>query len=388
MNYRNISNATKRQFNAVLQKEGITLTDYFDKSITYRVFFRKNNRGNAGQGKVRIFYSQDTPITIGTTFTLKDGIYIVTSQDGIESDVYYTSLATKCDTTFNVYSETEKKYIDVPFAVVSDKWTVSHGSVFNIVSGSVAMFTKDCTIVREVEINNEYYAFGGYYKVGNRFFNNGLAYFYLEQTLAPQGDQYTLTYDGETTINRTETPTYQLSFTARKNGVVVDSPALTYSSSDDTVATVDVTGLMTLLKNGNVSVTSTWTDDEEVTTCSVDFNVLGESAAYTVSIYNATTVIKVGGSYKTLTCKCYDSNGEEITDTIIADMSREDFTWSCSIDGVDYTDNTDVITWLNGSGINQMKIKFCNDRSYLEKILEVKCVVNGIMATKSFEITA
>lgn len=386
MNYRNISNATQRQFNAVLQKEGITITDYFDKSIIYRVFFRKNNRGNAGHGKVRIFYSQDTPISIGTTFVLKDNIYIVTSQDGVESDVYYTSLATKCDTTFNVYSETEKKYIDVPFAVVSDKWTVSHGSVFNMVSGSVAMFTKDCTASRDIAVDSEYWGFGGYYKVGNTFYNNGLAYVYMERTNAPQGNQYTLTYNGETNINRTETPTYQLSFTARKNGVVVDSPALTYSSSDDTVATVDETGLMTLLKNGSVTVTSIWTDDEEVTTCSVDFNVLGESAAYTTQIIASTDNIKVGGSYKTLACRFYDGNGEEITDTVIADMTREDFTWSCSIDDVDYTENTDVITWLNGTNIYQKKIKFCNDRSYLTKILEVKCVVNGIMATKDFEL--
>lgn len=388
MNRGNIKFATKRQFDIVLAKEGITLTDYFDKSITYRVFFRKSNRGTNPQGKVRIFYSQDTPISIGTTFILKDGIYIVTSQDGVESDVYYTSLATKCDTTFNIYSEKEKKYIDVPFVVVSDKWTVTHGSVVSMATGSVAMFTKDCTLSRNIQINSEYYGFGGYYKVGNTFYNNGLAYVYMERTTTPQKDKYTLTYAGETTIDRTENPTYQLVLTAKKNDVVVDSPALTYVSSDESVATVDETGLMTLLTNGSTTITASWTNNEEVTTCSVDFNIIGESAAYTIRIDNSTDTIKVGGSYKSLSCKFYDGDDAEITDTVIVDLTREDIKWTCEIDGVDYTDNTDVITWLNGSAINQMKIKFANDRSYLTKVLDVKCTVNGITATKSFTITA
>lgn len=88
MNRGNIMLATKRQFDAVLKKEGIILTDYYDKDTTYLVFFRKNNRGNNPQGKVRIFYSQDTPINIGTVFVLKDIPYVVISRDGDESEIY------------------------------------------------------------------------------------------------------------------------------------------------------------------------------------------------------------------------------------------------------------------------------------------------------------
>lgn len=85
----------------------------------------------------------------------------------------------------------------------------------------------------------------------------------------------------------------------------------------------------------------------------------------------STSTIKIGGSYKTLSVSVIDENGVDITDN----YSDADVKWTCSIDGIDYTDNSDVITWLNGNTFNKQKIKFCNDRSYLQKILEVKCTV-------------
>lgn len=85
----------------------------------------------------------------------------------------------------------------------------------------------------------------------------------------------------------------------------------------------------------------------------------------------STSTIKIGGSYKTLSVSVIDENGVDITDN----YSDADVKWTCSIDDVDFTENTDVITWLNGNVFNKKKIKFCNDRSYLQKILEVKCTV-------------
>lgn len=89
------------------------------------------------------------------------------------------------------------------------------------------------------------------------------------------------------------------------------------------------------------------------------------------TITASTSTIKIGGSYKTLTTTVFDENGVDITDI----YSDAYFEWYCSIDGVDFTNNTDVITWLDGTTFNKQKIKFSNDRSYLEKILEVKCVI-------------
>jgi len=82
----------------------------------------------------------------------------------------------------------------------------------------------------------------------------------------------------------------------------------------------------------------------------------------------STSTIKIGGSYKTLTLNLYDENGIDITDN----YSDAYLTWTCSIDG---TDAGSLVTWLDGTTFNKMKVKFTNDRSYLEKLLEIKCEV-------------
>ena len=379
MNYSNVFGHTKRQFDMTMNREKISVADYYNPDVKYDVFFRRNNRSTTPQGKVRFFYAQSTPIMIGTIFVLNGENYIVTSQDGIESDIYFTSIAVKCDTTFVVHSDKENKYIDVPMSVVSDKYTVSHGSVFSMVNGSVAMFTQDCSIAREIAVNNKYYAFGGYYSVGNTFSNNGLAYFYLEREAMPE-DKYVTTYTGLTSFDLKDTTTYQLTYVVTNNGNVVDNPSITYSSSDETVATVDENGLMTLLKEGTVNITA----NSCVTTMTITNT--GSKVDYSISVSASTDTIKIGGSYKSLSCLFMDLSGDDITETTIVDMSADDFVWTCFVDDVELT-NDSFVTWRAGTEVNQKKIKLGSNSSYIGKTITIKCAVNGVTASKDFEMT-
>jgi hypothetical protein len=93
----------------------------------------------------------------------------------------------------------------------------------------------------------------------------------------------------------------------------------------------------------------------------------------------ATSTIKIAGSYKTLTAKIYNDSDTEITDN----YSSADFKWTCSVGDEDLTD---AVTWLNTSTFNQIKLKFTDDRSYLGKTLDIKCVV--CTATEAIETTA
>ena len=100
-------------------------------------------------------------------------------------------------------------------------------------------------------------------------------------------------------------------------------------------------------------------------------------------ITSSTSSIKIGGSYKNLSLKIYDHENNDIT----SEYSNNIFNWSCFIiDGNTKIDLTQKVNWLNGKEFNQKKIKFINDRSYLGKQLEIKCVVHGIEATKRFEL--
>lgn len=383
MNYSKVLCSTKKQFDYTMNRERIIVADYFDSNITYEVFFRRNNRGTNPDGKVKLYYAKETPIQIGTIFVLKGEIYIVTSKDGIESDIFFTSMAIRCDVTFVVKSNGE--YKDIPLTVASDKMTVNHGSVFNVVGGSVVMYTQDNDISRSIAVNNEYYAFGGYYKVGNNFFNNGLAYFYLERKQMPQ-DNYKIVYNGVTSFDINDGTTYQLSYTVTNNDNVVENPTIHYSSSDETIATVDTNGLMTMLKEGTVDITATYSMASTTTTMTIA-NSSTPSVDYRMEIVSSSYSIRVDGSYKSLTVKYYNSEGTDITADVIVNKTIEDYAWSAWCNGIDLTNNTSLIKWLNGSEVNQEKIKFLEDRSYIGKTLVVKCVTDGITISVDLEIT-
>ena len=379
MNYANVFGRTKKQFDMTMNREKITVADFFNSDIKYDVFFRRNQRSTTPQGKVRFFYAQSTPIEIGTIFILNGSNYIVTSQDGIESDIYFTSIAVKCDVTFVVQSE--NKYIDVPMSVVSDKWTVAHGSVFSMVNGSVAMITQDNPVARGIAVDNKYYAFGGYYKVGNTFFNNGLAYFYLERQAMPH-DDYKIIYNGVTSFDIKDSTTYQLSYTVTNNGSVVENPTIHYSSSDETIATVDSNGLMTMLKEGTVDITASYSTASVTTTMTIANT---SAPTYTLSITTSSDNIKLGGGYKTMNCMFADKDGQDITATVIANMTTADFTWTCFIEGTEFT-NSSFVTWREGAEVNQKKIKLGSNNSYIGKMITIKCTVNGVTASKDLEM--
>lgn len=95
--------------------------------------------------------------------------------------------------------------------------------------------------------------------------------------------------------------------------------------------------------------------------------------SFTDSIYGkiiaSNSTIKVGGSYKQLTLKIYDSSGTDIT----SNYSSSTFSWSCSIGDEDLTEK---VSWLNSKEFNQKKIKFPDDRKYLGKVLQIKCIVS------------
>ena len=378
MNYSKVLCSTKKQFDYTMNRERIIVTDYFDSNITYEVFFRRNNRGSNPQGKLKLYYAKETPIHIGTIFVLKGEIYIVTSKDGIESDIFFTSMAVKCDTTFVV--KCNEEYKDIPLTVVSDKFTVNHGTI-SVVDGTVIMYTQDNDIARSIAINNEYYAFGGYYKVGNNFFNNGLAYFYLERQQMPQ-DNYKITYNGVTSFDIKDSTTYQLSYTVTNNGNVVKNPTIHYSSSDETIATVDSNGLMTMLKEGTVDITASYSTASVTTTMTIANT---SAPTYTLSITSSTDTIKLGGGYKTMNCMFADKDGQDITATVIANMTTSDFVWTCFIEGTEFT-NSSFVTWREGAEVNQKKIKLGSNNSYIGKMITIKCTVNGVTASKDLEM--
>ena len=89
-------------FKKTMQREKKIICDYYDTQKKYEVFFRRDNRSTSPQGKMRLYYENSQGIQIGTIYNYKNKNYLVVSQDAQESEVYYTSLAVRCDTEIDI----------------------------------------------------------------------------------------------------------------------------------------------------------------------------------------------------------------------------------------------------------------------------------------------
>ena len=113
-----------------------------------------------------------------------------------------------------------------------------------------------------------------------------------------------------------------------------------------------------------------------------DMNI--ETTSNTCVLSASTNTIKVGGSYKTITATFYDNSGIDITDTYLSDLSVDN--WKFYIDD-DEIKNDDLITVLEQTAANKIKVRFANDMNYLTKILVIQCTVGDVVGKLSFGIT-
>lgn len=109
-----------------------------------------------------------------------------------------------------------------------------------------------------------------------------------------------------------------------------------------------------------------------------------EATSNTCILSASTNTIKVGGSYKTITAAFYDNSETEVTDAYLSELSVDN--WKFYIDDVEI-ENGDLITVLEQTTPNKIKVRFANDMNYLTKILAIKCVVGDTVGELSLEIT-
>ena len=105
-----------------------------------------------------------------------------------------------------------------------------------------------------------------------------------------------------------------------------------------------------------------------------------ESHSIYAQIVASTSTVKVGGSYKLLTLKVYDQDNNEITEQ----YSNSKVNWTCFVNGDDLTNK---MTWLDGKEFNQKKIKFPDERTYLGKVLTIKCSVGSLKTSIDFNVS-
>lgn len=133
-------------------------------------------------------------------------------------------------------------------------------------------------------------------------------------------------------------------------------------------------------KDSEGNIVGMWADYNQSTSPTL---IVSNAESIYGEISASTSILKVGGTYKTLTLHLYDNQGNEITDR----YSEAEINWSCFIsDEGAKIDLSDAVIWLDGKAFNQIKIKFPDNRQYLGKILNIKVAVGDIEAETRLEL--
>lgn len=308
MNYRNIKNVNKRQFEETLRKEGFSVYDYYTNT-EYKMFFRRMDHSDSTVTKMRAYFSQDTPINRGSVLVFKGETFVVINKDGLESEIYYTAILSRCNVSIGVNGRI------VPCVMSTPNLTTS-GSFIRQIASNVTLFTGDCALVRNISVNNEFIIGGRAWAVQNSLYIDGLYYILLEMTTASQ--DYDVSWDGAFQLDMNNGTTVQNQFHAKRGNAIDPDAVLTYSSSDTSVATIAADGTITLLTTGSVTFTATWSahNVSESATISVVNTSGNPDAQYTcevtVPIYQGEQFTQtIGGSALEYTCMFYDYNHNE-----------------------------------------------------------------------------
>ena len=295
---------------------------------------------------MRIYYAQSTPISVGSVILFKENSYLIINQDAIESNVYYTSIAVKCDLTLK-----NSAGINIPFALDDESYGVTSTNVVDYINGTAIIYTGLNSNSQLLQIDDCFYCFGGYYKIGNIFYNNNLAYVYLMKDSMPSV-RYSLTYNGDTTLKLTDNNTYQLSYTAMKNDEVYENPSLIYVSSDDTIATVNEAGLVTLFQEGTVTITATWTDEKYIsceTTITVSNISVQEPITGTLTLSGRNDIIR--GYHRTINAIYSDADGNDVSNNYTTVWTITDATFDTSLLTISNDDTNSIKLSFEDSNI-------------------------------------
>ena len=294
-------NTVYTQFQQALKREKQYITTYYD-NIQYPCLYRKVDDCKNTNNHIEIFYDVATPINQGQLLIRGGKAFIVINKESVENDTYYKSTIKECNLTVPITIGGVLKQIPCYSYELSSAYTESN-KVISIVDGNGEIITE---LIDELA-NTNYIGtglriMGGYYKVANMYNLDSIVHLMIERELTPPDEySFTLTSDANSYI---EGSTTQLTASASKNYTEDTTATITYSTSDEKIATVDSTGLVTFISIGNVIITATWT--EQTLTDSVSLSVVADpnAPAYTFKLIcsNPSNEITLGSSsYVTFT---------------------------------------------------------------------------------------
>lgn len=276
-------NTLKKQFQDALKREGTSITTYFNND-TVPCIFRINADTNKETDRIQIFYSISSPINQGQLITFRNRIYLVLNQETAENDIYYKSSIIQ--TNAELKWTTDSVIYKMPcYAGDLVSYLPNSGDVVTV-GGNIEIQTEDRELSRQITLNQELETMGGVYKIVNFLYRTGFTYLYAERTAGtPTPPLYVINITGASSYDLTEVQTANLTVEATIDGVPESNPTVTWTSSNESVATVS-NGVLTFIASGTATITATWVEGNVSDTLDITVTNSTSAVTYTITVSN------------------------------------------------------------------------------------------------------
>lgn len=332
-------------FESTMEREGQILATY-TSGKEFRAFFRIRNDNENQRETVVIYYDVTAPVRSGTLVMIGNDIYLVLNKETIENYVYYKSTLIKCN---GVYNSNDGEITNVPFYTDNMKSSVSVGNnIISMLNGNIEILTEENSITKKININTIFNEFGRTFMITNKYVIDGIMHIISEVKADEEpGYEYSIKIGGFPENKIESNAVIQLIATPYVNDNIALGATFEWRSSDEKVAMVDNTGMVTCLSKGIARITVTWVEKDVSKT--LDITVVNGEEEPDIPVYkygiSGNPKLRVG-YYRTYTFIVLDEFGNPLENTDCVWNVISDFDVKQDISGnkiILSVDNEDLI---------------------------------------------
>lgn len=242
-------------FEQAMKREHKTVT-IRETGKQFECFFRKSNDNINRRDTMTMFYDVNAPVEVGALLLYGGNIYLTLNKETAENDVYFKSAIIRTNGIINTHS---LSVIGLPFYGDNvNNATATNTTNFNLIDGNIEVMTEDNELSRALSVDDLFNEWGRTWKITNLFYIDGICHIILEinANVTPTYN-YSLVLSSLSSFNVVPGDTASITATAYCNEIEMTKATIVYSSSNTEVATIDSSGNIAYLADGEVYFTAT-----------------------------------------------------------------------------------------------------------------------------------
>lgn len=249
----------------------------------FECFFRKNNDSINRRDTMIMFYDVDAPVEVGTLLLYGGNTYFTLNKETAENDVYFKSAIIRTNGVINTH---RLSVIGLPFYGDNvNNATSTNTTNISLIDGNIEVMTEDNDESRALKVDDLFNEWGRTWKITNLFYIDGICHIVLEinANVTPTYN-YSLVLTNLTSFNVAPEDKASITATAYCDNIEIAKATILYSSSNEDVATIDSSGNISYLADGEVYFTATW-QEQNVSESTGTVTVASVPADDSVTIY-------------------------------------------------------------------------------------------------------